>query len=708
LRPVLAALLLAAASRAAGEEVRVGLALGGGSARGLAHIGVVQVLEERGVPVDYVSGTSMGAIIGALYASGYAPSEIERMARSLDWPRLFSSRGDRLLEPAAFRVDDVPGIVTVGVSRGRLLVPTAAFSDYGVTRVLTRWLSGPSAAAGGDFDRLPVPFRAVATDLETGDRVVLGRGDLPRAVRASMSMPIAFAPVELAGRVLVDGGLVDNLPAGVVRELGASVVIAVDTGAPRRPMSADADLLSVVNRMTELMMASGNRGFAAPADVRIRPEVEAFESRDYARVEELVAAGRRAAEAAWPEIEARLGGRRAPPRAEAAPGPFVPKGRVASVTVKGRKGVSERLILRRLGVAPGGELDLDRALRGLDAVWASSLFSSAWLEVAPAADGALDLTVAVRERPEHRFNIGVAYNEVDNARGLLRFRHGNLLGTGERLEAAAQVDASRTSFVGSVASAGLSGLPLGYRAGVLVSDDKPKVYDAAGGELGRTRFLQSRGFLAGQLTLGRAGIVEAGVSAGRTEVDERLGVPYAAQKDAVVKAAVRVVTDTLDDRFLPATGHRLDVGLDQALPDLGSDRRYRRGSLRAEGFAPLGRRLILEGHAFVGVASAETPVYDLFRLGGPVLVPGRARDEMWGRYAGAAALGLSWRLPGPWRLVARAGAGNAWNEAEAVSVRSLRAGGSLGVVHASPLGPISVEVGVGAGRVRVYAALGFQ
>ena len=147
---------------------RVGLALGGGSARGLAHIGVIQVFEEQGVPIDLVAGTSMGSIIGALYASGLSSRELTEVARSIDWATVFSGRGDRRLEPVVWRVDDVPSIVSLGVAHGRFLAPAAAYSDYKVSRVLTTYLAGAGLHAGSDFDRLALPFRAVATDLADG------------------------------------------------------------------------------------------------------------------------------------------------------------------------------------------------------------------------------------------------------------------------------------------------------------------------------------------------------------------------------------------------------------------------------------------------------------------------------------------------------------------------------------------------------------
>jgi NTE family protein len=688
---------------------RVGLALGGGSARGLAHIGVLQVFEEHGVPVDLVAGTSMGSIIGALYASGLRPAEVEEVARGLEWSALFSGRTARRLEAVAWRVDDVPGVLSLGVARGRLLAPAAAFSDYRISRALTTHLAAAGVKAGGDFDRLALPFRAVATDLRTGERVVLGRGDLARAVRASMSLPVLLPPTEIDGRTLVDGGLVDNVPSGVARDMSADVVVAVDVGAPPTEIGEDADMLTVVSRLTELMVSGGNRSFAEPPDVRIRPLLEGFESRDYDRIDELIQAGREAALLALPQIEPLLCGRRAAPRVGSGDGPQNVAGAVGRIEVKGLKRVSERLVLSRFRVQPGTAFELEKAQEGLDAVWASNLFSSAWLEVAAGEDGGLDLTVWVRERPTVRAGIGLSYQEVDNLRGFLRLRNGNLLGRGERLDLRLLADAGRTELEAVLARADLAGSPLGYRLGLRLAEDKPHVYDQAGEDLGRTLFEQLRFQAAAQWALGQDGLVDLALVGGRSEVVERAGVPFQARTDTVAKGAGRIVIDTLDDRFWTSKGLRVDLRGERSLTALGASVGYWRASLRIDGHARAGKGWLLEAHLFGGAGDdARVPVYDLHRVGGPLLVPGRIREEMWGSWAAAASFGLS-RRPSPrWQVSLRAGVGNAWAEKQQIRLDSLRAGMTLGIARSTPVGPVSLDLGLGGGALRVYVSLGFQ
>ena len=209
---------------------RIGLVLGGGGARGVAHVGVLKVLEELRVPVDYIAGTSMGSVVGGLYASGMSAQEIEREVLAMDWKGLFQddlNRPDRTFRRK--RDDDLYAFnAKLGVSDGKIKVPLAYIRGQKFDLMLNR-LTLPVVGID-DFDRLPVPYRAVATDLETGKEVVLAKGSLATAIRASLAVPAAFDPVEIDGRLLVDGGLANNVPVSVARSMGADVFIVVSVG----------------------------------------------------------------------------------------------------------------------------------------------------------------------------------------------------------------------------------------------------------------------------------------------------------------------------------------------------------------------------------------------------------------------------------------------------------------------------------------------
>jgi outer membrane protein assembly factor BamA len=303
----------------------------------------------------------------------------------------------------------------------------------------------------------------------------------------------------------------------------------------------------------------------------------------------------------------------------------------------------------------------------------------------------------------------VSYQEADNLRGILRLRNGNLLGLGERLDLRFLADAGRTEFDLFMANASLAGSLFGYRLGMRAAEDRPLVYDPYGTELGRADFRELRFLATLQRSLGRDALLEAGLTAGWAEVQEQEDIPFTPEQDSVAKAVGRLVFDTLDNRFWPGRGVRLDGRAEQSLTGLGATRSYWRASFRADAFVPLGRHFILETRLFGGAGQDDrVPVYDLHRVGGPMLVPGRNRDEMWGSWAAAGGLGITLRPSSRWQVTLRGGVGQAWLDREDIRLDQLRVGGSVGVARTTPVGPVSLDLGFGAGKVKVYVALGFQ
>ena len=253
----LVVVLLAASSASTAQEApptpRVALALSGGGARGIAHIGALRALEEAGIPVDAVAANSMGAVVGGIYATGRGARELEASVRSLDWVSLFSGRSDRRTLPISRRQDRYGSLAGVSLDWRRVRLPAGLIAEHRVNRFLIQNLAPASYAAGGDFDRLPVPFRAVATDLGDGEPVVLAQGDLARAVRASMSIPLAFPPVDWHGRRLVDGLVVNNLPIDVAKGWKPAVLVAVDIASPDLEPSDYETALGVATRVNDLL-----------------------------------------------------------------------------------------------------------------------------------------------------------------------------------------------------------------------------------------------------------------------------------------------------------------------------------------------------------------------------------------------------------------------------------------------------------------------
>jgi NTE family protein len=288
----------AAAAPEAPKRPRIGLVLSGGGARGAAHIGVLKVLEELHVPIDAIAGTSMGAVVGGLYASGLDAHEIEAIMTSLNWQDAFRDRPPR--EDLTFRrkQEDQNFLVKfpLGIRGGKVLLPKGLIQGQRLNQTLRR-LTLPVAYIT-NFDDLPTPFRALATDLETGEGVTIDSGDLTGAMRASMSAPGVFAPVEREGRLLVDGGITENLPVDVARAMGVDILIVVDVGSPLLKRDKLSSVPVISNQMLAILIQQNSklqREKLRPDDILISPALGDTSSFDFGVVKRVVSVGETAA-----------------------------------------------------------------------------------------------------------------------------------------------------------------------------------------------------------------------------------------------------------------------------------------------------------------------------------------------------------------------------------------------------------------------------
>ncbi len=282
---------------AAPGRPKVCLVLSGGGARGAAHVGVLKVLEELRVPVDCVVGTSMGSIVGAAYASGVPVAEMERVLGTLTTRILFEEALPRQERSVHLKQDDASILATpeIGVASSGVLLPKGLVSGVQLEGVLR----GLSRAPGyRHFDELPIPYRAVATDLVTGKPFVLDQGELAAAMRASMSVPGVIEPARLAGRLLVDGGLTDNLPVDVARAMGADVVIAVNLGTPLMNAQDLTSVIGVTSQMVSILTEQNVQASLAslrPTDILVVPRLDDFSARDFDHLADAVPIGAAAA-----------------------------------------------------------------------------------------------------------------------------------------------------------------------------------------------------------------------------------------------------------------------------------------------------------------------------------------------------------------------------------------------------------------------------
>jgi len=391
----------AADESAAGRRPRIGLVLGGGGARGGAHVGVLKVLEELRIPVDYIAGTSMGSIVGGLYASGMNSQDIERELRAMDWADVFQDYPSRADRSFRRKSDDYTYAFKAkpGFNDGKIMIPLAYIRGQKLDLELNR-LTLPVAEVK-DFDRLPIPYRAVATDVETGKAVVLSKGNLSRSIRASMAVPAAFDPVEIDGRLLVDGGIANNVPVNVARDMGAEILIVVDVGSGLFSREQITSALDVTGQLANYLFTLNTEQqlkTLGPRDVLIRPPLGDIGGGSFDRVTETFLIGEGATRAALdalrryslsPQEYARYRAQHVRPRQDA---PVIDL-----VRIDNHSRVGNAVIAERISAKPGQPLDVERLEQDIGQIYGLEIFESVRYSVVREDDKNI-LVISAKEK----------------------------------------------------------------------------------------------------------------------------------------------------------------------------------------------------------------------------------------------------------------------------------------------------------------------
>lgn len=721
----------------AGERPRVGLVLSGGGARGFAHVGVLKALEAARVPVDVIVGTSMGAIIGGLYASGMTAEDLEREILAVNWGDLFDRREPRQLLSQRRKEEDfeLSPVLMLGFRNGEFVLPTGAVSTRSLEMLLRRYTLSTRHLAS--FDGLPTPFRAVATDMETGQAVVLDHGDLAAALRASMSVPAVFSPLEVDGRVLGDGGLVNNLPVDVARRMGADVVIAVNIGTPLAGRETLGSVVGITTQMVNILTEQNVQASIAtltPRDLLLAPPLGQLTSADFGRAAELVKLGNDYAKTVSealarfsvdaPHYQRWVATREA--EAQANTGRI---GAVASVKFEGVNEQRAERLATTMDTTEGQRLDVPKLEDDLQRLAALGDFERVDYSLVRRADGAEDLTVHLRENTwgpnylrvgldlrtdfqgQGAFNLRISHNRHwlndSGAEWRNRVQLGETVGLYSEIYqpltlrsdrfAAAYVDAS----LRKVELFGTEGEAL-----ALVQRQSLRVGADIGWPMG---------------LLGNVGDMRVGLVAAQRRVTPELiagSVPAGAAtalKWREVGLRGAVIADQLDYANFPSHGYR-------AQGEVVFGRRSFDG-------APSGSFTSFEGtatavkswgpHTFnFGARLAKTSqiplgAIDEYSLGGFQQLSGYRVGQVAGNYLVFGRLTYYRRLP--WSVgVARAmfvggslEAGNAWTERRNISFGDLRAGSSLFVGADTGIGPLYLSiVSAPRGYTGLYLFLG--
>ncbi|AZD53455.1 patatin-like phospholipase family protein [Pseudomonas chlororaphis] len=701
---------------------KIGLVLSGGAARGLAHIGVLKALEEQGVKIDAIAGTSMGAVIGGLYASGYKIDELEKLALGIDWQQALSDAPPREDIPFRRKQDDRDFLVKQKLSfrdDGSLGLPLGVIQGQNLALLLESMLAHASDTR--DFDKLPIPFRAVATDIASGEKVVFRKGHLPRVIRASMSIPAVFAPVEMDGRLLVDGGMTDNIPLDVARDMGVDIAIVVDIGTPLRSRQQLATVVDVLNQSITLMTRRNSEEQLASlhkSDVLIQPPLANFGVTDFGRAQEMIDAGYRATRI----LDARLAPlRRAEPMDAELSAARTPSQRtpiITAIRVENDSKVSDDVIRYYIRQHIGEPLDLGRLQTDMGTLYGLDYFEQVQYRVVHKGN---DHTLVINARGKRSGTdyLRLGLNLSDDMRGDSAFN----LGASYRVNGINSLGAEWLTRVQigdqqELYSEFYQPLDVGSRYFIApyIGIESQNIEAVLDNDPIAEYRLERYGFgLNIGRQIGNSGEIRFGVGEAWGKADVRVGdqdLPSESFNEGYYE--LRYSFDSLDNVYFPHAGEDIGLSLRQFEPSLGSDKRYRQWEFKLDKALSSGPNTFILGGRYGRTLDEAEVVTSSFVLGGARQLSGFRQDALSGQNI-SLMRGVYYRrltprsylpLDFPLYIGGSLERGRAWNNDNEFDSGYINAA-SVFLGFDTPLGPLNFSYGINDDNQKaVYLNLG--
>lgn len=707
---------------AAQNRPRIGLVLGGGGAKGFAHIGVIEELERRRIPVDAIAGTSMGAVVGSLYAGGHDAREIRAIADGIDWIDIFNDNPgrDRLSFRRKREVREELLDARLGIDKGKPVLPKGVLGGQKLFATLQELLAPWRATE--DFDRLPIPFRAVATDIVSGEHVVMDKGNLSTAVLASMSVPAGFPPVTREGRLLVDGSISDNLPVDVARAMGVDVVIVVDVG--QQPLNTPDKINTAVDVFAQMQLLLGweaikrQRASVQGRDVLIEPDITGLSTTSFNRGTEAIDRGRAAAQAraagldALSVSESEWTAYLAQRRARSNPEPI----RIAEVEIRNGSKLPDAQLDALVTTRPGDLLDGTRMRGDVDRIYALDAFERVdyRIDLAPGRNR-LVIDAQANRGSDRYFLGGMVLGSNFGRNGTVDLALGytdrNFLGTGAEWRGFARMgtdllfDVSLykqfgSLFVEPIAYYGRATRRIVQQGSVETDNNIAASYAGAG--------------LDGGLVFGNWGELRAGVRFGGLNAeDDEIALRFGSGWRRDVDLRIGFTIDTLDAVTFPTRGMVAQVQVVDHVGALGGQ--FGRNSLSARIDKPIswGRDTLILGARVGFTGNSDTELLGDFGLGGLFNLSGLERGSLIGQELvfGRAVFyhRMSQRAPIfdlPVYIGGSLEAGNIFANSGEIALSRFRTAASAFIAADTPIGPFWLAYGNSDGTSSVYLVLG--
>jgi NTE family protein len=556
------------------ERPKVGLVLSGGGAKGLAHIGVIKVLEEYGIHVDYIGGASMGSIIGSLYSLGYNADSLSEIARNLNWLSFFSNETER--NKLSFREKEERDryMLALPAQRFRVQLPASLSSGQNVSDMLST-LMWPYLTVQ-DFSQLPIPFLSVATNFENGNPVVIDHGYLPDAVLASMSIPSLFTPVYIDSMYLIDGGASDNFPVEALKNRNIDIIIGVNLGEQDSVRYKPGSIGSILFQTTFVRSRNVRKRNESLCDILITPDFKSYNAVSYSDIDSMIAIGERAARLHINQLIALTDSLRqfdSPTDI----GSVIPKPeyKIDHIEITGIKKINKGIVMGLLELNVPGTITREHLQKSIKRTFGSQFFTKVTYQI-KENNGSNSLIIKTDEKPSQLFQFGVHYDNDFKAGLLLNFTQRHAFMKGSRLTIDAIISTYQRYKLEYAITTGwndrnpnrkldLNWTPdIGFSMSVNMLD--PFIYDSLGEVDSSFLYIQYNPeifFITKlgsnlNLTLG----AEYQYSGNRPDI---FGDPFIKKTTNTVKVLNGIRYDSFDDAWFPTSGTQIDAGIEYGI-----------------------------------------------------------------------------------------------------------------------------------------------
>jgi NTE family protein len=715
------ALPLGVLADALSKQPKIGLALSGGGARGAAHIGVIRELEKQNIHIDYIAGTSMGAIIAGLYASGMSVEQIDQAYRSIDWNDVLNDSPPRQeismrrkFDQSVFQMDK-----KLGIKNGKIELPAGVIRGQKLELELQKLLM--HVAEISNFDQLTIPFRAIASDIATNQAIVINQGSMSQALRASMAVPGVFTPVRIDDRLLVDGGITNNLPVDVVRDMGADIVIAVDIGSPLLKMDETVSVITIAEQLTNILVrrtTDEQINTLGKDDILIVPELGTYSSGNFTDSASLITKGEQATQGYISKL-AQLQFATPMPvssaQAEVCPTCQQTLPVISYIRVDNDSRIDNDFLQNMLHQQTGQPLDVSTLEKDIGRIYGLGTFDSVQYDLEKKGTET-GLVLKLREQPwgpnylqlgltmssdfakSNYFSVRFGYTRmpINSLNGEWR----TIFSLGE--EPGIETDLYQPLAIGSPWFIEPSAFAVTNKYNVLAEENiiaETSVF-RVGAQIALGREFSS----VGNMRLGLRRYV------GETEVV--VGDPDLPEQDINAgEVYLDARYDSLDNIFFPRHGWKGEIGWTGSKTKLGADTNFDQAMVNALVAKTWGKHTLHLGTRLMTTYDGVAPIQNYFRLGGLFNLPGYSENELAAQNALLFKTGylraFKPLLSMPTFLGATLQYGNVFQDKDDVDLSDLKLAGAVYLGMQSAVGPLYIGYGQAEGGVHsIYFSVG--